>query len=53
VLPPGLPVAGEVLTSHLRSIDTLARPIRFAGTCVSAATLHDVRGKLAILLGIW
>jgi mRNA interferase MazF len=24
VLPPGLPVAGEILISHVRSIDTLA-----------------------------
>jgi mRNA interferase MazF len=52
VLPPGLPVSGEVLTSHVRSIDTLARPIRSAGTHVSAATLDDVRSKLAVLLGI-
>ncbi len=26
VLPGGLPVAGEILTSHIRSIDTQARP---------------------------
>ena len=51
VLPPGLPVSGEVLTSHVRSIDTLARPIAFAGK-VSAATLDDVRSKLAALMGI-
>src|SRR5258708_32196980 len=31
VLPPGLPVAGEILTSHIRSIDTHARPIRPTG----------------------
>ena len=30
VLPPGLPIAGEILTSHIRSIDTQARPIRYA-----------------------
>src|SRR5690242_21087145 len=28
ILPPGLPVSGEILLSHVRSIDTLARPIR-------------------------
>ena len=27
VLPLGLPISGEILTSHVRSIDTLARPI--------------------------
>ncbi len=31
VLPMGLPVSGEILTSHVRSIDTLARPISYAG----------------------
>lgn len=31
VLPPGLPAAGEILTSHFRGTDTLARPIRYAG----------------------
>jgi mRNA interferase MazF len=51
VLPPGLPVSGEILTSHVRSIDTLARPIRHAGT-VPAAILDDVRSKLAVLIGL-
>src|SRR5258708_5332280 len=42
VLPPGLPVSGEILTSHVRSIDTLARPITYAGAAASAAILdHD------------
>ena len=52
VLPTGLPVSGEVLTSHVRSIDSLARPIRSAGARVSTATLDEVRSKLAALLGI-
>ena len=52
VLPPGLPVAGEILTSHVRSIDTLARPILYAGAAVPAAILDDVRGKLAALIGL-
>ncbi len=52
VLPAGLPVAGEILTSHVRSIDTLARPISYAGAAVPAATLDDVRSKLAVLLGL-
>jgi mRNA interferase MazF len=33
LLPPGLPIAGEILTGHVRSIDTIARPIRYAGAC--------------------
>lgn len=30
-------VSGEILTSHVRGIDTLARPIRYAGGAVPAA----------------
>jgi mRNA interferase MazF len=52
VLPVGLPVSGEVLTSHVRSIDTVARPISYAGAAVPAATLEDVRSKLAVLIGL-
>ena len=35
VLPSSSPIAGEILTSHIRSIDTQARPIRYAGVAVS------------------
>lgn len=52
VLPDGLSVTGEVLTSHVRSIDTLARPIAFAGSRVSSNVLGDVRAKLAALIGM-
>jgi mRNA interferase MazF len=52
VLPPGLPVSGEILTNHVRSIDTLAHPISYAGAAVPAATLNDVRSKLAALVGL-
>jgi mRNA interferase MazF len=51
VLPDGLAVSGEILTSHVRSIDTLSRPIAFAGSRVSETTLGEVRGKLAALIG--
>jgi mRNA interferase MazF len=51
VLPPGLPVSGEVLTSHVRSIDTVTRPILHAGR-VPAAILDDVRSKLSALIGL-
>ena len=51
VLPPGLPIGGEILTSHVRSIDTLARPIAYAGSNVPAAILAEVRAKLAVLIG--
>jgi len=52
LLPTGLPIAGEILTSHVRSIDTVARPIRYAGSAVPDAVLAEVRGKLALLCGI-
>ena len=52
VLPSGLPLAGEILTSHVRSIDALSRPVRFAGAAVPEATLLEVRAKLAVLCGI-
>ena len=52
VLPPGLPVAGEVLTSHIRSIDTLARPVLYAGASVAPAVADEVRAKLAALVTI-
>lgn len=51
VIPPGLPIAGEILNSHVRSIDTTARPIGFAGRAPSVV-LADVRAKLAALLGM-
>jgi mRNA interferase MazF len=52
VLPDGLPVEGEILTSHVRSIDTRARPIASAGGAVPAPVLADVRAKLAALIGL-
>jgi mRNA interferase MazF len=52
VLPMGLPISGEILTSHVRSIDTLARPISYAEAAVPAEILHEVRMKLAALIGL-
>ena len=52
MLPMGPPVSGEILTSHVRSIDTLARPISYAGAAVPAEILHEVRMKLAALIGL-
>jgi mRNA interferase MazF len=52
VLPSGFPIKGEILTSHVRSLDVLARPLHFSGASAPAATLAEVRGKLAALCGI-
>ena len=52
ILPAGLPVTGEILTSQVRSIDLLARPVRFSGMTVPEEILAEVREKLAVLCGI-
>src|SRR5947208_427036 len=51
VLPPGLPIAGEILTGHVRSIDIRARPVLFVAK-VPDPILEDVRSKLAALIGL-
>lgn len=51
VLPVGLPLQGEILTSHVRSIDTMARPIAYVGAAVSPAILAEMRAKLVLLIG--
>jgi mRNA interferase MazF len=52
VLPEGLPIAGEILLSNLRSIDTRARPIHPIGASVPPETARRVRAKLAALITI-
>ena len=52
VLPADFPIRGEILTSHMRSLDALSRPIRFSGTKAPPAIVAQVRGKLAVLCGI-
>jgi hypothetical protein len=49
---PGLPVSEEILTSHVRSIDTLACPISYTGAAVPFGILHEVRAKRAALIGL-
>jgi mRNA interferase MazF len=52
VLPSGLPVSGEVLISNIRSIDTLARPVIYAGATIVPALADEVRAKLAAFVAI-
>ncbi len=52
VLPPGLPIAGEILISHIRSIDTGARPIRYAGAAVPREIARMVRAKLDAVITV-
>ena len=51
VLPAGLPISGEILTSHIRSIDTQARPVRYVGA-VPPLIAQLVRAKLNAVIVI-
>jgi mRNA interferase MazF len=52
VLPSGLTIAGEILTSHIRSIDTQARPILYTGITVPTEIAQLVRAKLSTFITI-
>jgi mRNA interferase MazF len=52
VLPPGRPIVGEILTSHIGSIDTKARLVRHAGLAVSNEVARLVRAKLDTFITI-
>lgn len=52
VLPLGLVIAGEILVSHVRSIDTLARPVMYAGGTVPRWVADEVRAKLDAMIRI-
>jgi mRNA interferase MazF len=52
VLPAGLPISGEILTSHIRSIDTLARPVRYAGAAIAPDVAQLVRARLNAFITI-
>jgi mRNA interferase MazF len=52
ILPSRLSIAGEILTSHIRSFDAQARPIRHAGFTVSAEIAQLVRAKLNTFITI-
>src|ERR1700738_2490796 len=52
VIPDGLPIAGEILLSNIRSLDASARPIRHSGARLGPETTELVRAKLAALITI-
>ena len=52
VLPEGFPIKGEILLSHIRSIDIEARPIVYAGAKLTSPAAQAVREKLAVLIAI-
>ena len=52
VLPAGLPIAGEILVSNVRSIDTLARPVRYAGASIPPHVADQVRARLRSFITI-
>jgi mRNA interferase MazF len=52
VLPPGLPITGEVLVANVRSLDALARPVRSIGAKVPEDVARLIRAKLDALIAI-
>ena len=52
VLPAGFAIAGEILVAQMRSLDGLARPLRFSGVKVEERVLSEVRRKIAFLCGV-
>ena len=52
VLPGGRAVSGEILLNQLRSIDILARPVRFSGMRVGPETAAAVRERLELIVTI-
>lgn len=52
VLPAGSPIGGEILVAQIRTLDTLARPLRFSGMKLDRDLLSAVRRKIAFLCGV-
>ena len=52
VLPPGLPISGEVLVANLRSLDALARPPQPIGAKIPDDVARLIRAKLDALIAI-
>jgi mRNA interferase MazF len=52
ILPSGLPVSGEILVDHIRSLDIRARPLRYAGVIVPSDVAGLVRARLDALITI-
>ena len=52
VLPAGSPIEGEILVAQMRTLDTLARPLRFSGMKIDLTLLSAVRRKIAFLCGV-
>lgn len=46
VLPKGVAIEGEILLHQIRSLDMLARPIRFSGSRIPENAAVEVRTKL-------
>ena len=51
VLPKGSAIEGEILLHQIRSIDILARPVKFAGR-VGEDVAREVREKMGMLVRI-
>lgn len=51
VLPKGAAIEGEILLHQIRSLDSLARPVKFAGR-IDEQTASEVRDKLSLLVAL-
>ena len=52
VLPDGLPIAGEILISHVRSIDILAHSVHAVGAGIPPPLAEQGRARLQAILTI-
>jgi len=52
VLPDGSPIAGAILVAQIRTLETLAAPLRFSGMKIDRGLLSAVRRKIAFLCGV-
>jgi mRNA interferase MazF len=52
VLTAGSPISGEILVAQMRTLDALARPMRFSGSKIGPDLLSAVRRKIAFLCGV-
>ncbi|MCO5087529.1 MAG: type II toxin-antitoxin system PemK/MazF family toxin [Methylobacteriaceae bacterium] len=50
VLPKGVAIEGEILLHQIRSLDMLARPIRFSGSRIPENAAVEVRTKLGLMI---
>ncbi len=51
-LAAGVPIAGEILVAQMRTLDAMARPMRYSGSKIGPDLLSAVTRKVAFLCGV-